>query len=596
MCDSNSLVNLILVSVLQIFFYTIDDMQWLRSVDRSSTDMRSPLLTTAQATDDEVVTLGKFALANLAAVRVEQQECTDYIRGLALLIALFCPIALVVYVVYDSWQTNPSNRSWLVLGLGFYIGAAVKAIYEALLRIVDRICFLRVEIRRMSSTTMFEAISNALAEAAELDGRTCSRDIEALQEHDAVTGQYSVRLGFWSRRSRTFRVCVSIAQAENIVGSANDATVKLLHLHVEYSPGEDIVCGRDSRLQSQAVLVLTTRTSKQRVRQDKETLCQWIESCYQKWVMPIEGVVKVYALQQLSSDWTPEWKLERVKPSKNAKDRGQFFYLARDPIDLVLTDAKMWSRGALRVYMVSGPPGVGKSEFIIWLASQLGLSIYRVSLSSTSLSDNLFAQLLSQSSITDNAVLIQVDEFQETVQRWLAVAKNGESSRGVTPGGFCETIQGATAMRRGVVILSGTPDIASEDVQEKLAAVYRRINAKAELSWLTKNEVRMYFINFLLPFLPGISAQDWEMWATFFVLDSPWSEVRPISIDMLQQYLMSRITDAVVKKIGNVAGGLTASESFQVPTTRQNEFFKLICDSKKATEFLDGYARVDQVQ
>ena len=103
-------------------------------------------------------------------------------------------------------------------------------------------------------------------------------------------------------------------------------------------------------------------------------------------------------------------------------------------------------------------------------------------------------------------------------------------------------------------------------------------------------------MNFLLPFLPGISEQDWEIWATFFVLDSPWSEVRPISVDMLQQYLMSRITDAVVKKIGDVAGGPTASESFQVPTTRQNEFFKLICDSKKATEFLDGYARVDQVQ
>ena len=190
-------------------------MQWFRPVDRSSTDVRSPLLTTAQAAEDEVVTLGTFALANLATIRVEHQECIDHIKGLGLLVALFCPIALVVYVVYDSWQTNPSNRSWLVLGLGFYIGAAVKAIYEALLRIVDRICFLRVEIRRMISSTMFEAISSALAEAAELSGRTCSRDTEALQEHDAVTGQYSVRLGFWSRRPRTIRVCVSVAQVEN---------------------------------------------------------------------------------------------------------------------------------------------------------------------------------------------------------------------------------------------------------------------------------------------------------------------------------------------------------------------------------------------
>ena len=119
--------------------------------------------------------------------------------------------------------------------------------------------------------------------------------------------------------------------------------------------------------------------------------------------MPIDGVVKVYALQQLSTDWSPEWKLERTKPSKSANSTGQCFYLAPKSVQRILTDAKKWSGQSLRVYMVSGPPGVGKSEFIIWLASQLGLSVYRVSLSSSSLADNLFAQLLSQSSITDNA-------------------------------------------------------------------------------------------------------------------------------------------------------------------------------------------------
>ena len=191
------------------------DMDCFRRLDRPATDVHSPLLTTAQAADIEVATLGNFALANLPTIRVKHLECIDHIKGVGLLIALFCPIALVVYVVYDSWQTNPANRSWLILGLGFYIGAAVKAIYEALIRIVDRICFLRVEIRRMISSTMFEAISNALAEAAELSGGTCSRDTEALQEHDAITGQYSVRLGFWSTRPRTICVCVSVAQAAN---------------------------------------------------------------------------------------------------------------------------------------------------------------------------------------------------------------------------------------------------------------------------------------------------------------------------------------------------------------------------------------------
>ena len=246
--------------------------------------------------------------------------------------------------------------------------------------------------------------------------------------------------------------------------------------------------------------------------------------------------------------------------------------------------------------MVSGPPGVGKSEFIVWLASQLGLSVYRVSLSSSSLSDNLFAQLLSQSSITDNAVLVQVDEFQETVKRWLAAAVTGECTGGVTPGGFCETIQGATAMRRGVVVVSGTSEISSADMQQKLPAVYRRIHCMAELSWLTKNDIRTYFRKFLLQFLPGVSEENWDMWQTRFVSISPWSADRHISIDMLQQYLMSRITDANVSGIVQNASGSAASQSFQVPTERQCDFFHLVCDSDKALEFLNAYAPVDHSQ
>jgi len=139
---------------------------------------------------------------------------------------------------------------------------------------------------------------------------------------------------------------------------------------------------------------------------------------------------------------------------------GQSFYLERDTLQRLLVDAKLWSSRSLRVYMVSGPPGVGKSEFILWLASQLGLPIYRLSLSSSSLSDNLLAQLLSQTSISDSKVLVQVDEVQETLRRWKKDgAKDGVigGRDGVSAGGFCESIQGSTAMRCGVVILRGRP-------------------------------------------------------------------------------------------------------------------------------------------
>ena len=518
--------------------------------------------------------------SNMAAVRIVHKGFLEYLKVVGLVVSLCCPILMLVYVIIDTWQNNPSNRSWLILGLAFYIGSALKLIYEATVRAFDHLLFLRVEIRRVVAATLFDAVSNVLEQVAELSSESCSRDSEAVHEHNPVTGEFAVRLKFWSTRPRILRVTVS-------VGGSNETPVRWLPLLVEYSPGTDIVCGRDSRLQSQAALVLSTRTTRQRVCGDKKLLCQWLEESYQTWVRPIEGVVKVYALQQMSSDWTPEWKLERVKSCKSASGTGQSFYLQRHSLKNILIDAKLWTNRALRVYMVSGPPGVGKSEFIIWLAGQLGLPIYRISLSSTSLTDNLLAQLLSQSSISDNSVLVQIDEFQETLKRWISADKTGNRQQGVTAGGFCECIQGATAMRSGVVIVTGTTELANERFQQALPAVYRRIHCTAKLTWMSEDEVRSYFKHFLQRFLDKRTSIDWKNWAAEFMKNSPWVSSRDVSIDMLQQFLMSKITHAVASNFA-----YETENTVQVFDDRRDDFFELICDSPSANKFLLDYAPV----
>ena len=141
------------------------------------------------------------------------------------------------------------------------------------------------------------------------------------------------------------------------------------------------------------------------IKEDREALQKWLQVSYMAWVKPIDGVVKVYALQQMNTDWTPESKLERIKPTKTPKGNDQSFYFESESLNTIFTDATLQSSLSLRVYMVSGPPGVGKSEFIILLASQVGLSIYRFSLSSSNLTDNLLAQLLSQSSLLCSQVV-----------------------------------------------------------------------------------------------------------------------------------------------------------------------------------------------
>ena len=548
--------------------------------------LRGSLLNVSEVGDDVELTPSDAVLSSVcegdsfANVKVEKMRCTSSFIVIVLVMALVIPSFLVLHVVAESWHMNPSGRYWLIMGLGFYIVSAIRAVYEALSRQLYQLHFLRVEIRRSSAATVFEAVSASLAEQAELSGETCSWDVEVGQEHDSVTGAFSVIYRFWGTQPRGLHICVTE------VGNAVPG--QQLSLHVTYDPGTDIMCSRSGRMTSQATIVLSTRISSASALWAKALLSRWLQASYQKFTNPIQGVVKIFALQQSSTDWVPEWKLERVKPCKSVVGTGQSFYLERDILHRLLVDAKLWSGRSLRVYMLSGPPGVGKSEFILWLASQLALPVYRLSLSSRSLSDNLLAQLLSQTSIVDSKVLIQVDEVQETLNRWRDVASAGVD--GVSAGGFCESIQGSTAMRCGVVVLSGTPEILHEDIQLILPAVYRRIHCTARLTWLALSDVGLYFKNFLCSFVSGASELEWNSYQVRFLREGPWAGDRQISIDMLQQYFMASITEASLRGIGKFIDDRSAS--FQVSRERHEEFFSLICDPEAATSFLDAYAFV----
>ena len=144
-------------------------------------------------------------------------------------------------------------------------------------------------------------------------------------------------------------------------------------------------------------------------------------------------------------------------------------------------------------------------------------------------------------------------------------------------------------MRSGVVIVSGTSEMRSESLRRALPAVYRRIHCAAELTWMAESDVRLYLKHFLLRFLPDASPEDWHRWEKQFLHDSPWVGSRPISIDALKQFLMSRITEASVMHIGHFGAGSAAADTFQVPLERRADFLEMICDSEHAVKFLDAY-------
>jgi len=506
----------------------------------------------------------------------------------ALLVALAVPSVAILWAVACEWQSAPSQRSWLILGSGFYIVAALRALWMWFVQACEQTLYLRVELRRYCSPKLFEAVTDSIAKESERLGSPCGWDQEAVQEHHGVTGETQVKLRFWSSRARTLQIRITVERS--VRGRPGE-----LDLTMDYFPGENVITGREARVERQELLVLSTRTTAATVLSDKALLTRWLEQCYTTFMQPDEGIVNVYALQESSSDWMPEWKFARVQQCKNAQGTGPCFFLQRDSLNRVLQDARLWARSALRVYMITGPPGVGKSEFTIWLASQLRMPIYRLCLTNPRLTDDRLAQLLSQTAICHNDVLVQVDEFQAAITNWLDHESTAEPH--VTPGGFCECLQGSTAMSRGIVVLTGTVETSNEKARKALPAVFRRISVEAELTWMSPQDKKLFFRNFLTRFVHEMPDDEWTRWEKEFLSqDSPWT-TKSISVDMLKQYLMHQITESSCLNLGEFtftvgAAQVGLQQDFRVTRAGQSSFFNLVCNHKAATEFLANYAPV----
>ena len=222
--------------------------------------------------------------------------------------------------------------------------------------------------------------------------------------------------------------------------------------------------------------------------------------------------------------------------------------------------------------------------------------------------DDMLAQVFSHSWLKHDSAVVQLDEFQGALERWMQDSSKGHDGRdkGISAEGLCEVLQGATTLSRGVVILSGTEELGKDDYRQKFKALYRRFNRIMKISWLEEGDIRQYFQNFLRNFVT-LPDEEWTSWEEEFVkLPSPWrSGDFPISVDMIKQFLERQVTEAavagvIVKTTRPSACGLNIAAaaineddvSFNVQPGMTEQLRRIVCDFQAARVFLHGYALV----
>ena len=490
-------------------------------------------------------------------------------------VAFVLGIAVIWFTVNEFLQET-NYRVWLLFAFLAPISMLYSHVWSILSNYYLEQRFISITIESMQSPLLYSALAAKIQDIAETRSITSSSDMRAYTEYDKSIGRVQVRMQYWGSRSRSIRM--------RLHGFENASREVI----VQFTRGEDVVCGRDQAVQNREQLTLLVRASHNRLA-DKQCLKNWLDICVDKYREPPTGLVEVMALDQSSIDWVPEWKTRCVRPMKSSAGTGHAFFLQRGCANRMVADACTWFERELRIYLITGPPGVGKTELTIWLAGFFKVPLYRIALNDSRLTDQLFAQLVSPTSLKHDNSVIQIDEFQETLKRWQVESSSGQ---GVSMGGFCEVLQGSNSLARGFIVLSGTQELLETMQDPVFAAVFRRISQRATLSWLQVEDTRAFFISFLKVLVPSCSPELLSKNASDFTRDaSVWNGSRKdISIDMIKQYLMQRISGFRAEFLSQV--NLAPNVPFHIPHDKYESFFKWVNDSAAAKAYLLAYAPV----
>ena len=465
-----------------------------------------------------------------------------------------------------EYFTYTSYRAWILFACVPPVSYAARKLIDHLALVWQHRWTLEVVLDSITSTTLFEAVLVTIEEVAEGKDETASACVEAFTEYDKSHGRTQVRMRLGSRVPHTLQMDLADGH----------------HLTATFSKGASVICGRDHALTAQETLVLRlSRTHS--LSADKKLMQRWLLSCVERYRRPSSDVVEVIALDQSSSDWIPEWRTRCVRSAKHFKGVGSNFFLPRDSMSQVMADASLWSSKALRIYLILGPPGTGKTELTIWLAGYLRVPLYRLSLNDTRLSDQVFAQLVSPTSLRHDNAVIQIDEFQETLQRW----QERPSEAGVSMGGFCEVLQGSNSLTRGFIVLSGTQELEETMKGPRFAALLRRISIPpVTLSWLRDQDIATFASRFIEDFVPDAATQELDAFGKSFVsAESPWSSGR-VTIDMVKRFLMQRISMFWTLYSAPPGQVLETGTRDIIPTARRQRFFEYLCDRNAARDHM----------
>ncbi|KAF9172090.1 hypothetical protein BGX21_005458 [Mortierella sp. AD011] len=205
-----------------------------------------------------------------------------------------------------------------------------------------------------------------------------------------------------------------------------------------------------------------------------------------------EGKTTIYTSQPYDSYWSSS--------STRSPRAFHSVILAEGLKEELLNDITMFRNSAQwyhdrgvpyrRGYLLHGPPGTGKTSFIVALAGHLRMSVCIVNLGISGLNDQQLDQLLNNA--PRNSILLMEDVDAALIKRKAGKAQSG--SNNVTLSGILNALDGITAQEGSVVFMT------TNHIRKLAPALIRpgRCDRKMLFDYADKHQIRGMFLKFFL--------------------------------------------------------------------------------------------------
>ena len=427
-------------------------------------------------------------------------QCCRLSIFIVCIVLSFLGFLWLLSIVISQWQQQTSYRLWLVLGLLSYASVLVYKGWGMLLQFGEETLLMQVTIKSTRTSTLYHAVCEHVASITACShGAPVSRDMEAGLDYDAAFGRSTVKFRFWGRRGKTVRL--------KVMGTSG----RQKNMLVTQIRNADIFTGRDHRPTADECLLLRLWSSDSSLELDASFVQTWLQTCADEYLKQPKEQVQIYRPLQRWKEEEPEWNLYRTRRAPSASTTGPLSYIPRQSLRGILVDVTH-RHTCLRVYFVHGATGTGKSHFVVWLAGQLGMPIYNISLTSPMVQGDSSLRLFSETALKHWPCLVHIDEFDAAVEMWASKDKSRTSgpAYGVSLETFKELLDGSASMSSGIIVITGvTEGSLSKLPDEEAGQIRRRLHKVACIDPFTVLELELYVSQYIAFFVdPAVDAQN----------------------------------------------------------------------------------------